>query len=61
MMLVKVALQRVLAAEGVLSFEQGQRGVADAIQTLERPALEWKLTSKRHFRVRAFQFDFHIQ
>lgn len=27
---VKVALQRVLATEGVLSFEQGERGDADA-------------------------------
>lgn len=57
---VKVALQGVLAAEGVLSFEQGQRGIADAMQTLERPTLEWNLTSKRYFRVRAFRFAVHI-
>jgi len=28
---VKVALQRMLTAENVLSFKQGQRGIADAM------------------------------
>jgi len=40
MMPVKVALQRMFTAENVLSFEQGQRGVANAMQTLERSTLE---------------------
>ncbi len=44
---VKVTLQRMFAAEDVLPFEQGQRSIADAMQTLERPALERKLTSNR--------------
>ena len=60
MMPVKVALQRVFTAEGVLSFKRGQRGVADAMQTLERPTLEWRVTSKRDVEIRALQFDFHI-
>ena len=47
MMAVKVALQRVFSTENVLSFEQGERGVADAMQTLERPTLKWKLTLKK--------------
>lgn len=42
---VKVALQRMLTAENVLSFGQGQRGVADAMQTLEWSTLERELTS----------------
>jgi hypothetical protein len=37
---VKVTLQGVFAAEDVLSFEQGQRDVVDAMQTLERPTLK---------------------
>lgn len=40
MMPIKVVLQRVLTAEDVLSFEQVQRGVADAIQILERSILK---------------------
>ena len=44
---VEVVLQRVLAAEDVFSFTQGQPGIAKAIQKLERPTLEWKLTPKR--------------
>lgn len=31
----KMALHRMFTAEDVLSFKQGQRGFADAIQTLE--------------------------
>jgi len=33
---VRVTLPRIFTAEDVLSFEQGQRNVADAMQTLER-------------------------
>lgn len=40
MMPIKVALQRVLAIEGVLSFELEQRDVANAIQTLKRSTLK---------------------
>ncbi len=57
---VKVALQRMFAAEDVLSLEQGQRGVADAMQTLERPTSKWKMMSSRYVGIWAFQFDFHI-
>ena len=45
---VEVALQRMFAAEDVLSFEQRWRGVADAMQTLERPTSEWKIMSSRY-------------
>ena len=45
-MLVEVALQQMLAAKKVLSFAQGQLGIAKAIQTLERLALERGLTSR---------------
>lgn len=34
------ATSALLAAEGVLSFEQGQRDMGDAMQTLERPTLK---------------------
>lgn len=40
MMPIKVALQRVLAIEDVLSFELEQRDVANAIQTLKRSTLK---------------------
>ena len=58
---VEVALQRMLTAEDVLSFMQGQRGVVKAVQTLERPALEWELTSKWRVGFRAFRFDINIR
>jgi hypothetical protein len=58
---VEVALQRKLTAEDVLSFMQGQRGVAKAVQTLERLALEWKLTSKWRVEFRAFRFDINVR
>jgi len=58
---VEVALQRKLTAEDVLSFMQGQRGVAKAVQTLERPALEWELTSKWRAGFQAFRFDINIR
>jgi hypothetical protein len=40
MMPIEVALQRKLTVEDVLSFMQGQRDVAKAVQTLERSALK---------------------
>jgi len=58
---VEVALQRKLTAEDVLSFMQGQRGVAKAVQTLERLALEWELTLKWRVRFRAFRFDINVR
>ena len=58
---VEVALQRMLTAEDVLSFMQGQCGVAKAVQTLERPALEWELTLKWRIGFRAFRFDINIR
>ena len=47
MMPVIVALQRMFATEDVLLFEQGQRGVTEARQTLERLALEGRLTAQK--------------
>lgn len=40
MVSVEVAVQRMLTAEDVFSFMQGQCGVAKTVQTLERLALE---------------------
>ena len=51
---VEVAFQRILTAEITLSFIQGQPGVADAKETLERQTLEWKLTSRRYIGIGAF-------
>ena len=51
MMTVKVTLQRMFAAEDVLSLEQGQHGVTDTVQTLERATLNCKLTSKRRISI----------
>lgn len=50
-MSIEVAWQRMLTAEDMLSFAQGQRGVAEAIQTWERPALEWELIFKWGVRI----------
>jgi len=61
MVSIEVALQRKLIVEDVLSFMQGQRGVAKAVQTLERLALEWKLTSKWRVGFRAFRFDINVR
>ena len=37
---IKVALQRISAAEDMLSFERGQRDIVDTMQILKRPAIE---------------------
>lgn len=58
---VEVALQRILTAEDVLLFTQRQRGVAKAVQTLKRPAMEWELTSRWQVGYRAFRFDIDIR
>ncbi len=58
---IEVALQRKLIAEDVLSFMQGQRDVAKAVQTLERPTLEWELISKWRVGFQAFRFDINIR
>jgi hypothetical protein len=61
MMSIEVTLQRKLIVEDVLSFMQGQRGVAKIVQTLERLALEWKLTSKWRVEFQAFRFDINVR
>jgi len=61
MVSIEVALQRMLIVEDVLSFMQGQRGVAKTMQTLERSTLEWELTSKWRIEFRAFRFDINIR
>ena len=48
---VEVALQRMFAAEDVPLFAQGQCSITEAIETLERLALEWKLASRWKIRL----------
>ena len=51
----------MLTAEDILSFAQGQRYIANTIQTLKRLALEGELTSREDIGIRQFRLDINIR
>ena len=57
---IKVALQRMLAAENVSS-EPRQRGIPEAMETLERLTLEWETLFYCTVHIRAFRVDINIR